>query len=163
MVGSARVLCIGGLLAAYTWCGTQAAMAQTSKSGKARGSNLGSSFVLETLPLGADVTLPGPATTLIALSSRVTLSATDTPQTLSFTSVNANGASSLTALRLAIYDRNQERVKYVELKPGTPFLYSFKTLASIAVVPEIATGTAKSQESSVKLQVESDKPLTIAR
>ena len=123
---------------------------------------LGSSFTLETLPIGADVTLPGPATTIISISSRVTLSATDSPQTLSFTSVN-HGQGVPTPLRLAIFDRNQARVKYVELRPGTPFLYSFKSLSTISVVPEIGKGAAVQKGAIVKLQVESDKPLTIAR
>lgn len=123
---------------------------------------LGPSFTLDTLPHGADVTLPGPATTLISLSSRATLSATDSPQTLSFTSVN-RGSGSSTPLRLAIFDKNQERVKYIELRPGTPFLYSFKTLATISVIPEMLRGSVAPKGGVVMLQVESDKPLTIAR
>jgi len=124
---------------------------------------VGNSFALETLPPGADVTLPGPATTLVSLSSRVTLSSTDTPQTLSFTSINQSGGGAALPLRLAIYDRNQERVKYVELNPGTPFLYSFKTLTTISVIPEMGRGGASAKAADIKLQVESDKPLTIAR
>ena len=123
---------------------------------------LGSTFALETLPIGADVTLPGPATTLVSLSSRVTLSSTDSPQTLSFTSVAAGGGSPQ-PLRLSIFDRNQDRVRYVELRPGTPFLYSFKSLATISVIPEVKRGISVATGAVLKLQVESDKPLTIAR
>ena len=121
--------------------------------------NQGGIFQLEQLPLGADVTLPGPATTHVAMASRVTLTSTDAPQTVSFTTVaSANGVAA--PIRLAIFDKNSDRVRYVELKPGKPFLYSFKNLATIAVVPQAAGASGKN---TAKLQLESDKALMIAR
>jgi hypothetical protein len=46
----------------------------------------------------------------------------------------------------------------VDVTPGTPFLYSFKELSSITVVPL----SVKNDGGKLVLQVESDKPLTIA-
>lgn len=116
-----------------------------------------STFHLDRLPKGKAVTIPRPATTLVPLTERVTLTATDMPQSLSFKAVNtAQGA--VHALRLAIYDANSDRVQYVDVQPGTPFLYTFKELAAITVVPQPKAGLP----ATLSLQVESNKPLEIA-
>jgi hypothetical protein len=115
-------------------------------------------FLLERLPQGKSVTIPRPATTYVPLSARVTLTATDIPQTVSFRAINQR-AGSARAFRISIFDPQQDRVKYVDLAPGTPFLYNFKELASITVVPEATSGAPE----GTTLMVESDKPLEIAR
>ena len=117
----------------------------------------GAAFLLTNLPKGKDVTMPQPATTYVPLSSRILLTATDMPQTLSFRPVNvAHGP--LQGLRLVIFDEHSERVQYRTMQPGTPFLYPVKTLTTVTVMAE-PIGAATS---GVFLQVESDKPLTIA-
>ena len=119
---------------------------EPSMSRAASSSSLGGTFDIDRLPKGADVTIPRPATTLVHPGGRAVLTATDIPQTLSFKPVNGR------SLKLSIYDPSAQRVQYVDLQPGTPFLYNFKDLGSITVLPE----------GSTSLQVESDKPLQIA-
>lgn len=120
-------------------------------------------FDVEQLPLGKDITIPRPATTFIPLNARITLAATDYPQTLQFKPVNTQNGP-LHRINLAIYDRKQERVQYVDLKPGLPFLYTFKKLSSILVIPEVPEQKSSNAiPKGLKLQVESDKPLSIKR
>jgi hypothetical protein len=85
----------------------------------------------------------------------VTLTATDIPQSVSFRPVNLKSGR-LAAMRLSIYDSGSDRVQYVDLQPGTPFLYNFRELSTITVITE--RSGAEGQE----LQVESDAPLEIA-
>jgi len=117
----------------------------------------GVAFLLTTLPKGKDVTMPQPATTYVPLSSRILLTATDMPQTLSFRPVNF-AHWPLQGLRLVIFDEHSERVQYRDMQPGTPFLYPVKTLTTVTVMAE-PIGAATN---GLYLQVESDKPLTIA-
>lgn len=118
-------------------------------------------FNLNKLPKGSEVTLPYPATTFIPLNERVTLSATDSPQSVKMTSISLGKGTKAMSLKLAIFDRNSERVKYLTIKPGVPYVYSFKGISSIMIIPELykANITRKKQI----LQIESDKSLTIAR
>ena len=115
-------------------------------------------FVVEKLPAGSEVTLPQPATTYVAPTTRVTVASTDSPQSLRILPVNLQGGLAQ-EVRISIFDSNQDRVRYVDLKPGLPFLYNFRKLSSIAIVVDptaqqrLAVGT--------RLQIESDKPLTI--
>ena len=119
-----------------------------------------SGFFLENLPLGSEVTLPQPATTYVPLSARVTVSATDSPQTLRIVPVNIGGGL-VTDIRVAIFDSNQEQVRYVDIRPGTPLLYNFKKLSSIALVVDAAH--AATLPGTLRMRVESDKPLSIRR
>jgi hypothetical protein len=121
-----------------------------AQQGKAQG------FYLDRLPVGKNVTIPKPATTFVPLTSRVQLTATDMPQSLSFTPVDVNGGTPR-SIKLSIYDQSAARVKYVVLKPGTPFLYTYRELSSITVIPQ-----AQGAGGALALQVESNKPLEIA-
>lgn len=118
-------------------------------------------FNLKKLPKGSEVTLPYPATTFIPLNERVTLSATDSPQSLKMTSRSLRKGIKAVNLMLAIFDRNLERVKYLTIKPGVPYVYSFNGISSIMIIPKLhdTNITRKKQI----LQVESDKSLTISR
>lgn len=115
-------------------------------------------FHIDRLPKGKSVTIPRPATTLVPLTSRVVLTATDMPQTISFKSINTKKGP-VSALRLSIYDAGASRVQYVDVSPTTPFLYAFKELASITVIVE---GNKGGVIDGSTLQVESNKPLDIA-
>lgn len=114
-------------------------------------------FQLLELPKGKNVTIPRPATTQIPVSSTVVLTPTDMPQSISMKPVNINNGPA-GMLRVAIYDKNSDRVKYVDLSPSTPFVYQVKNLAPITLIPE-SRGSATT---SMVLQVQSDKPLQIA-
>lgn len=116
-------------------------------------------FHLDRLPKGKSVTIPRPATTLVPLTARVVLTATDMPQTVSFRSINVKKGP-VSALRLSIYDKDSDRVQYVDVSPSTPFLYAFKELASITVIVE--SGKTGGVIDGATLQVESNKPLDIA-
>ena len=131
-------------------------VAAAALSGAALAAAQPTGFYLERLPKGKNVTIPKPATTFVPLSSRVMLTATDMPQSVSFRPVNV-GSGPTRPIRLSIYDRSSERVQYIDVKPGTPFLYTFRELGTITVVPE-STGA----DGSLSLQVESNKPLEIA-
>jgi hypothetical protein len=112
-------------------------------------------FNIQTLPRGKEVTLPRPALTIVPVSEKIRLSSTDMPQSLK---ISSNGAQS--SFKVAIYDTNSERVKYIELKPGVPYLYNFKDLSTISLVPQTHTITTPAASS---LRIESNKPLSISR
>lgn len=114
-------------------------------------------FHLSALPKGKDVTIPRPATTHIPVASRVVITPTDLPQSISMKPVS-NGRGPVGMIRVAIYDRNSDRVQYVDLSPSTPFVYQVKNLFPITLIPE-GRGHATV---NLALQVESDKPLQIA-
>jgi len=116
-----------------------------------------SGFHLDRLPKGKQVTMPRPATTIVPITGRVTLTATDMPQSVSFKAVNV-GNGPLSSIRISIFDPQSERVQYVDVQPGTPFLYSFREIGSITVVPQPRPGADR----RLSLQVESNKPLEIA-
>jgi hypothetical protein len=116
-------------------------------------------FYIDRLPKGKNVTIPRPATTFIPLSSTVKFTSTDMPQSISFKPVNTTGGQAA-ALRLAIYIDDAKKAAFIDLRPGTPFLYNFKTISSVTVIPELAV--AAKNVGSTLLQVESDKPLEIA-
>ncbi len=114
-------------------------------------------FSLDRLPPGKNVTMPRPATTYVRLASRVVLTGTDMPQTLKFMPINL-GNGTVRSLRLAIFDKNSERVQYVRVSPDTPFLYPIKDLSPITVIADAIAGSTE----GLQLQVESDKPLDVA-
>lgn len=117
------------------------------------------SFKLHDLPSGKSVTLPRPATTQVPLNSSVRLTATDRDQTLKL-SAKSNVVVPWQAFTLAIYDRNSEKVRYVELSPKASMVYSFRDMAPIQIITK-AKGS--NQVEKLWLEVESNKPLTIAR
>jgi hypothetical protein len=119
----------------------------------------GAAFDINELPLGKNVTLLKPATTIVPIATRTTLGATDLPQILKFEAIG-DGGNQVAAIRMAIYDSSQARVRYIDIKRGVPFLYTFRDLDSILVIPQTPGG---SSSSSIKLQIESDKPLSIGR
>lgn len=119
-------------------------------------------FDIERLPHGKDVTIPRPATTLVGLGARVKFTATDVPQVLSMKAVHTGGGAA-TAMRISIFDPESERVRYVDLRPGTPYVYAFQELGSITVIPGLPNAAASGNVHHVRLQIESDKPLSIAR
>ena len=111
-------------------------------------------FNLNSLPIGANVTLPRTATIVAPLQGRIMLTSTDLPQTVS---VKVDPQLQRKAIKVAIYDNNQERVRYVEIKPGAPFLYSFQNLQPIYLMPQDANAVP------AEIKIESDKPLAIGR
>jgi len=125
------------------------------------------SFDIKKLPVGKNVTLLRPATTLVPMAVKTKLAATDVPQTVSFKAIwKGKGKNKYSArkIKLAIYDADQSRVRYVDIKQGIPFLYSFKGLTSIVVIPESANGSSFAKGAkNLSLQIESDKPLSIGR
>ena len=117
-------------------------------------------FDINVLPRGSSVTLPQPATIFVPLDTRVTLSATDSPQSLKLTSHSRNKRQA-TQLEVAVYDPNSERVRYLTIKPNVPYVYSFKGLSSIMIITKAKT--PPSTRSRHVLRIESDKSLTIAK
>ena len=115
-------------------------------------------FHLNVLPRGSEVTLPQPAVVYVPLDTRVTLSATDRPQSLKLTAHSLNKRPA-TALELAVYDRNSERVRYLTIKSDVPYVYSFKGLSSIMIITKAKNTTHRRQV----LRIESDKSLKIAK
>lgn len=115
-------------------------------------------FSVDAMPAGSEVTIPGTAGTLVPIATRIMLSSTDSPQTVSLVPFGANAVP----IEVAIFDRHQDRVKYVKIAPGIPFLYSFAKLSSIYVTPNLPKGS-KPASASVRLRIASDKPLSIAR
>lgn len=120
-------------------------------------------FYATSLPKGKDVTLPPPAITYVPISDRVTISSTDMPQTLKLSAVSLTQGKAQT-FRVAIFDSLSPRVKYITLKPGLSYMYTFKDLNSIAVVPEISkTPRQTTVACDCQLRLESNKALGISR
>lgn len=118
---------------------------------------IGKAFDLGELPKGKSVTLPRPATTLVPLTSKVRLTATDRQQTVKLTSTARSGRSQ--SLVLAIYDDLSDKVRYVKLKPGGSMIYSFRGMNTIQIVPKL---TAKNTNlNQARLKVESNRPLGV--
>jgi len=121
-------------------------------------------FDLEKLPVGKNVTFPRPATTVVPTLARVHLTGTDMPQSLSLkavaplsgTSLETSRAGQRGSLRIAIYDRNADRVFYKQIEKDTVYIYHLRDLRPILLITE--GGDAR-----LKLQVESNKPLEIGR
>ena len=127
------------------------------------GSNcaLAEHFNVAELPIGADVTLPGAAYALVPMSTAVKVSSTDLPQTIRVVPVAISGAD-VSPVQLSIFDAQQERVRYVKVAPGAPFLYSFRGLSTITLRSTAVRGAPRPKD-SVFLKIESDKPITVAR
>ncbi len=118
-------------------------------------------FAVDRLPAGSDVTIPARAVAIISLSRSVLLSATDSPQTLSMVPVNRGGGSPQD-LDVAIVEHKRKKIsRTVKVNVGTPFLYSFRHLGTLGVMPQVAQGKKAPPQGEVKLRVESDKPLKI--
>lgn len=119
-------------------------------------------FEFKRLPKGADVTLPKPAVTFVPVNERITVTSTDLPQSLKLSVTHIRSHRDQKPFRVAIFDPNSERVRYIVLKPGMPYLYNFKSLGSISLLPEV---TRESQKLAKKigLRIESNKPLSIRR
>lgn len=115
-----------------------------------------SGFNLETLPIGKNVTFPRPATTLVSASTRVQLTGTDMPQSLSLKAVSGAQTSGPGTIKISIYDQNADRVFYKELKRDTTYIYHLRDLRPVIMITE-------GGDPRLKLQVESNKPLEIGR
>lgn len=123
-------------------------------------------FDILELPVGQNVTLLKPATTLVPLTTRAILGATDLPQILKFEVTGpVTNSQHPSPLRMAIYDSNSDRVRYVDINYGVPFLYNFKSLDAIVIIPQgpAKPNTSQNKSQTVILQIESDKPLSIGR
>lgn len=119
------------------------------------------SFSVEQMPIGAEVTVPPTAKTIVPMGSRVKLTSTDNPQTIRIVPVG-NGSFFAVPIRLAIFDAHQDRVKYVQVTPNAPFLYSFKGLSTISIQPSLVKGDGAVSK-SIQMEIESDKAVTVAR
>ncbi len=117
-------------------------------------------FSTDEMPVGAEITVPPTAKTLVSLGTRVKLTSTDNPQTIRIIPIG-NGSNFPAPIKLAIFDAHQDRVKYVKVAPNAPFLYSFKGLSSISIQPSAAAAGLSAP--GVRMQLESDKAVTIAR
>lgn len=116
-------------------------------------------FKLASLPKGGSVTLAQPASTKLEIGMRSILTANSKPQTIKF---QLKGSLKGKHVNLAIFDSNNERVKYSTLNHGEIFLYSLNNLSSIAVVTNWGAKKPKNWKNSYII-VESDQPLSLAR
>lgn len=124
-------------------------------------------FQLETLPIGAEVTLPKSNSVEISTLASMAITPTDLPQSVSLTLVPLTANA---PLRVAVFARGQERVQYIDLKPGIPLIYNFKSLEAasfaVSVMPassqKVASAkTTRDPGKSLKIDVRSDKPLSV--
>lgn len=112
------------------------------------------------MPPGSEVTIPSSSQSMLPIGGRVSLAATEKSQTVRFSSVNVRGGK-ITPIRLAIFDRFSERVRYLDLQPAASLVYRFKGRSTIHVVPSLLTGIVETAD--FRVQVASDRPLTIGR
>lgn len=118
-------------------------------------------FSVEEMPVGSEITVPPTAKTVVPMGARVKLSSTDNPQTIRIVPVG-NGSVFAAPIKLAIFDQHQDRVKYVNVTPNEPFLYSFKGLSTISIQPSLAKGGSMMSK-AIRMQIQSDKAVTVAR
>lgn len=114
-------------------------------------------FDILQLPKGASIVLPHPASTVIPLNLQVQVSATDKKQILKIGAVAEGGSNR--PVQLAVYDKNQPRVKYLTVRPGSFVIYAFKNLNTLQLVPTNGKDPALRQ---TRLLLESDRPLGIS-
>jgi len=117
-------------------------------------------FDILKLPTGASVTLPAPATTSVPIDAPFQLGSTDLPQTVSLRIFGMVGQGEM---KVAVFDSGASRVQYLKASPGVAAVYTFRRLGHITIKPSTPKGLKTWQGSTAKLQIESDKPLTIAR
>ncbi len=127
----------------------------------ASGLLMAAQFPVEQMPIGSEVTIPPTARTTAPLGARIKVTSTDSPQTIRITPIG-NGSTFAAPIKVAIFDKNQDRVKYVTVNPNEPFLYSFKGLSTIAIQPSLAKGHAN-LAGGIRMQIESDRAVTLAR
>lgn len=113
-------------------------------------------FDLTELPPGVMVTLPHPAHSSAPVGIELRVQASDRAQVLKMNTLALRGGTK--KVRLAIYDQESSAVQHLTLEPGSPFLYHFKSMKPIRIVPEMSPQAFKSQ----KLLLESNKPLGIS-
>jgi hypothetical protein len=118
-------------------------------------------FSIDQMPPGAEVTVPPTARTVVPMGARIKLTSTDSPQSVRISPVG-NGSVFAAPIKLAIFDPHQDRVKYVVVSPNEPFLYSFKGLSSISIVPSLVRSSPEAVK-GIKMEIESDKAVTLAR
>ena len=109
------------------------------------------------LPKGAQVTIAQPAVTEVPIGMLVNFGATDRDQTLRLLPI-FKGAYASKPLTIYIYDSLEKEVKVIMMQPNVPVFYRFKSLNTVSIRPEIASGDFNSQ---VKLEVQSNSPTTI--
>jgi hypothetical protein len=114
-------------------------------------------FDILQLSKGASVVLPHPASTLVPLNVKVQVTATDRKQILKIAAVSTNGSTQL--VKIAVYDRYQSRVKYVNVRPGSFVLYAFNNLSTLQIVPQNIKHPGLSQ---TRLLLESNRPLGVS-
>jgi hypothetical protein len=119
----------------------------------------GEGFHIGQLPPGKSITLPTPTPAIVPVNSSVRLSATSSRQTLKISSIYSGNGPAPT-VRLAIFDGEATKVQYIDIKVGSPVLYSFKSLKSIQMISKAG---AKAGAHSVLLKVESDNPVGVTR
>ncbi len=120
-------------------------------------------FNINSLPKGKRVTLPRTVVTYVPITDKVKLSSTDMPQVVKLSAVKKRKGSSQN-IKVAIFDSKSEQVRHVMLKPGASYLYNFKDIGSISVVPEVAKASStKTASAHYQLKVESNKPLEVSR
>ncbi len=120
----------------------------------------GGAFDLNDLPHGKNVTLLRSTVTKVPILSRVKLSVSENPQSVSFRL--SEEAKSSSSIRLAIYDAKQDGVYYQVIHTGKVYSYSIKDSESVVIIPQLASHS-KAVAKGLSLLVQSDKPLNIAR
>ena len=121
-------------------------------------------FKISALNKGQEVTLTGRSKTTVPHGERFYLAATDLPQTVSFKQVWKGNKKSSPELEIAIYDKNNDNVKYINLNKSVPQIYTLKSTERVLVIAKKVKGKNKlALLKGQSLQVESNKPLTIAR
>lgn len=113
-------------------------------------------FDIMELPNGKSITLLSSAQAHIPIEERVSITATDAPQSLSVSIKKNNGEPVSKSVKIAIFDKFQSEVKYVELQTGRVFVYSFKGLSTITITVPDSAGLK-----GVYLEMESNKPFTL--
>lgn len=121
-------------------------------------------FKLNDLQKGQEVTLTGRSKTTVPYGESFYVAATDLPQTVSIKQVWKGNKKETPVLKVAIYDKNNAKVKYINLNKSIPQLYPLKSTERILIIPDKIDGKKRlSYMKHQSVQVESNKPLTVAR
>ncbi|MCX6128066.1 MAG: hypothetical protein NTX25_03260 [Proteobacteria bacterium] len=114
-------------------------------------------FDITQIPKGTSITLPHPASIEVPLNLPVQVSASDKKQLLKISAIQTHGVP--LPIRVAIFDKNQARVKYIKIQAPNFVVYHFKNLSTIQLVPQDSRNPGLQ---STRLLLESNRPLGVS-
>ncbi len=117
-------------------------------------------FFVESLPKGARITIPQPATTIVPVGMQVFVGATDRGQAIKLTPMYKTKNKQLIKIDLKQSISGTKQLSY-DLRRTRPLVYSFDGLETVRVASEY-TGAGDHLDGKTLLKIESNRPIQIS-